>query len=174
MKQTAWLGYCLFWEALPYVLRISSWSALSGDEAGHSLLRVTVRADWDVSREEEVQFYFASLLTEQSEDSHPFFRPETGDLDLKPGDKIVFSTPYREDRLTGDITAGSRSDDVSVMLKTPNILLLGFPGFNRHFDPGEPTANIYDLVNLAKSMVYFAALRTQLQRIWQQFEAKTG
>jgi hypothetical protein len=48
----------------------------------------------------------------------------------------------------------SRSDDVSVMLKTPNILLLGFPGFNRHFDLGEPTANIYDLVNLAKSMVY--------------------
>jgi putative aminopeptidase FrvX len=233
----------------------------------------------------------------ESEDSHPFFRPESGDLDLKPGDRIVFSTSYREDRLTGDITADidnaggvaallaaapllaaakvealiafpdeeegppgsgnqmigrgssrilnllpvpelvvvsdvqqtggdgaklgqgailsefssltrgavtpphlyalavelaaalpevgvkiqlsdnsytSRSDDVSVMLKTPNILLLGFPGFNRHFDLGEPTANIYDLVNLAKSMVYFAALRTQLQRIWKQFEANTG
>jgi hypothetical protein len=233
----------------------------------------------------------------ESEDSHPFFRSESGDLNLKPGDRIVFSTSYREDRLTGDITADidnaggvaallaaapllaaakvealiafpdeeegppgsgnhmigrgssrilnllpvpqlvvvsdvqqtggdgaklgegailsefssltrgavtpphlyalavefaaalqevgvkiqlsnnsytSRSDDVSVMLKTPNILLLGFPGFNRHFDLGEPTANIYDLVNLAKSMVYFAALRTQLERIWKQFEAKTG
>jgi hypothetical protein len=233
----------------------------------------------------------------ESEDSHPFFQPESGDLNLKPGDRIVFSTSYREDRLTGDITADidnaggvaallaaapllaaakvealiafpdeeegppgsgnqmigrgssrilnllpvpelvvvsdvqqtcgdgaklgegailsefssltrgavtpphlyalavefaaalqevgvkiqlsnnsytSRSDDVSVMLKTPNILLLGFPGFNRHFDLGEPTANIYDLVNLAKSMVYFAALRTQLQRIWKQFEANTG
>jgi hypothetical protein len=230
----------------------------------------------------------------ESEDSRPFFRPESGDLNLKPGDRVVFSTSYREDRLTGDITADidnaggvaallaaapllaaakvealiafpdeeegppgsgnqmigrgssrilnllpvpelvvvsdvqqtggegaklgggailsefssltrgavtpphlyalavefvaalqevgvkiqlsnnsytSRSDDVSVMLKTPNILLLGFPGFNRHFDLGEPTANIYDLVNLAKSMVYFAALRTQLQRIWKQFEA---
>ena len=58
-----------------------------------------------------------------------------------------------------------------MMLKTPNILLLGFPGFNRHFDLGEPTANIHDLVNLAKAMVYFAALPTQLQRIWKQFEA---
>lgn len=66
----------------------------------------------------------------------------------------------------------SRSDDVSVMLKTPNILLLGFPGFNRHFDLGEPSANIYDLVNLAKAMVYFAALRKQLRRVWKQFEAK--
>ena len=233
----------------------------------------------------------------ESEDSHPFFRPESGVLDLKPGDRIVFSTSYREDRLTGNITADidnaggvaallaaapllaaakvealiafpdeeegppgsgnqmigrgstrilnllpvpelvvvsdvqqtggdvaklgegailsefsslargavtpphlyalaaefvaalqavgvkvqlsnnlytSRFDDVSVMLKTPNILLLGFPGFNRHFDLGEPTANIYDLVNLAKSMVYFAALRTELQRIWKQFEANTG
>ena len=68
----------------------------------------------------------------------------------------------------------SRSDDVSVMLKTPNVLLLGFPGFNRHFDLGEPTANIYDLVNLAKAIVYFAALRTQLQQIWKRFEANAG
>src|SRR3984893_3886812 len=41
----------------------------------------------------------------ESEDSHPFFRPESGDLNLKPGDRIVFSTSYQEDRLTGDITA---------------------------------------------------------------------
>src|SRR5260370_42321990 len=68
----------------------------------------------------------------------------------------------------------SRSDDVSAMLKTPNVLLLGFPGFNRHFDLGEPTANIYDLVNLAKAIVYFAALRTQLQQIWKRFEANAG
>jgi putative aminopeptidase FrvX len=240
----------------------------------------------------------------ESEDSHPFFRPEGGDLNLKPGDRIVFSTSYQEDPLTGNFTAHidnaggvaallaaapvlaaakveallafpdeeegppgsgnqmigrgstrilnllpvpelvvvsdvqqtssdsppntpgggdgaklgegavlsefssltrgavtpphlyalavefvaalqeigvkvqvsnnsytSRSDDVSVMLKTPNVLLLGFAGFNRHFDLGEPTANIYDLVNLAKAIVYFAALRTQLQRIWKQFEA---
>ncbi len=68
----------------------------------------------------------------------------------------------------------SRSDDVSTMLKTPNVLLLGFPGFNRHFDLGEPMANIHDLVNLAKAMVYFAALRKQLRRIWKQFEGNTG
>jgi hypothetical protein len=64
-----------------------------------------------------------------------------------------------------------RSDDISVMLKAPNILLLGFPGFNRHFDLGEPTANIYDLVNLARAMVYFAVLRTKLRQVWKQFEA---
>jgi putative aminopeptidase FrvX len=244
----------------------------------------------------------------ESEDSHPFFRPESGDLNLKPGDRIVFSTSYQEDRFTGNFTAHidnaggvaallaaapvlaaakveallafpdeeegppgsgnqmigrgstrilnllpvpelvvvsdvqqmgfdsppstccggsdgpklgegavlsefssltrgavtpphlyalavefvaalqevgvkvqisnnsytSRSDDVSVMLKTPNVLLLGFPGFNRHFDLGEPTANIYDLVNLAKAIVYFAALRTQLQQIWKQFETNAG
>jgi putative aminopeptidase FrvX len=243
----------------------------------------------------------------ESEDSHPFFRPESADLNLKPGDRIVFSASYQEDRLTGNFTAHidnaggvaallaaapvlaaanveallafpdeeegppgsgnqmigrgsarilnllpvpefvvvsdvqqtggdsplytpgagdatklgkgavlsefssltrgavtpphlyalavdfvaalqeigvkvqvsnnsytSRSDDVSVMLKTPNVLLLGFPGFNRHFDLGEPTANIYDLVNLAKAIVYFAALRTQLQQIWKQIEANAG
>ena len=53
----------------------------------------------------------------------------------------------------------SRSDDVSVMLKTPNILLLGFPGFNRHFDRGEPRAHLDDVVQLAKTLVYMATLR---------------
>lgn len=53
----------------------------------------------------------------------------------------------------------SRSDDVSVMLKTPNILLLGFPGFNRHYDHGEPRAHLDDVVHLAKALVYMAALR---------------
>lgn len=52
----------------------------------------------------------------------------------------------------------SRSDDVSVLLKTPNILLLGFPGFNRHFDLGEPRANLHDIVDLAKALVYYSAI----------------
>ena len=52
----------------------------------------------------------------------------------------------------------SRSDDVSVLLKTPNILLLGFPGFNRHFDLGSPRANLHDVVNLAKALVYYSAI----------------
>jgi len=52
----------------------------------------------------------------------------------------------------------SRSDDVSVLLKTPNILLLGFAGFNRHFDLGPPRANLHDLVDLAKALVYFSAV----------------
>lgn len=53
----------------------------------------------------------------------------------------------------------SRSDDVSVMLKTPNILLLGFPGLDRHFDAGLPKANVGDIVDLAKALVYMALLQ---------------
>jgi hypothetical protein len=52
----------------------------------------------------------------------------------------------------------SRSDDVSVMLKTPNVLLLGYPGFNRHFDRGLPRAHLDDVMNLAKVVVYASAL----------------
>lgn len=59
----------------------------------------------------------------------------------------------------------SRSDDVSVLLKTPNILLLGFPGFNRHFDLGEPRANLHDVVNLSKALVYFSAIRLLYQEV---------
>lgn len=59
----------------------------------------------------------------------------------------------------------SRSDDVSVLLKTPNILLLGFPGFNRHFDLGEPRANLHDVVNLSKALVYFSAIRPWYQEV---------
>lgn len=59
----------------------------------------------------------------------------------------------------------SRSDDVSVILKTPHVLLLGFPGFNRHFDLAEPKANLYDLVNLSKALVYFSVLRPRLNSL---------
>ncbi|MBV8795649.1 MAG: hypothetical protein JO136_12025 [Hyphomicrobiales bacterium] len=52
----------------------------------------------------------------------------------------------------------SRSDDVSVMLKTPNVLLLGYPGFNRHFDRGLPRAHLDDVMNLAKTVVYASVL----------------
>jgi hypothetical protein len=56
-------------------------------------------------------------------------------------------------------TYTSRSDDVSAMLRTPNILLMGFPGRDRHFDQAEPRAHPDDLVDLAKALVYAAALR---------------
>lgn len=53
----------------------------------------------------------------------------------------------------------SRSDDVGVMLRTPNILLLGFPGVNRHFDHGEPRAHLDDVVNLARTLAYMSVLQ---------------
>lgn len=56
----------------------------------------------------------------------------------------------------------SRSDDVGVLLKTPNILLLGFPGFNRHFDLGEPRAHLDDVVHLAKALVYMSVVQPWL------------
>jgi hypothetical protein len=52
----------------------------------------------------------------------------------------------------------SRGDDVSVMMRTPNVLLLGYPGFNRHFDRGLPRAHLDDVVNLAKAVVYASVL----------------
>jgi hypothetical protein len=58
----------------------------------------------------------------------------------------------------------SRSDDVSVMMKTPNILLLGYPGFNRHFDQGLPRAHLDDVTNLAKAVVYASALGPILEQ----------
>ncbi len=63
----------------------------------------------------------------------------------------------------------SRSDDVSVMLKTPNILLLGFPGVDRHFDTGLPRANLDDIVNLSKAVVYTALLRPLVRSLSDQF-----
>ncbi|KQT51321.1 hypothetical protein ASG43_21160 [Aureimonas sp. Leaf454] len=59
----------------------------------------------------------------------------------------------------------SRSDDVSVLLKTPNILLFGFPGFDRHFDRAEPRAAISDIVDLSKALVYASLLRPALPLI---------
>lgn len=59
----------------------------------------------------------------------------------------------------------SRSDDVSVLLKTPNILLLGFPGLNRHFDAAEPKANLSDIVDLSKALVYMASLQPMIRTL---------
>ena len=61
----------------------------------------------------------------------------------------------------------SRSDDVSILLKTPNILLLGFPGYDRHFDNAEPSANLFDIVDLSKAVVYASALRQALFELLQ-------
>jgi hypothetical protein len=58
----------------------------------------------------------------------------------------------------------SRSDDVSIMMKTPNVLLLGYPGFNRHFDRGLPRAHLDDVTHLAKAVVYASALAPILEQ----------
>jgi putative aminopeptidase FrvX len=56
----------------------------------------------------------------------------------------------------------SRSDDVSVMQRNSGIVLLGFPGADRHFDTAFPTAHLDDLVSLSRALVYMAALYAEL------------
>lgn len=50
-----------------------------------------------------------------------------------------------------------RSDDVVAMTYSNRVIILGYPGINRHFDQGLPMANIHDLVALARALVVLAA-----------------
>jgi hypothetical protein len=52
----------------------------------------------------------------------------------------------------------SRTDGVNAMLRTPNVVLMGFLGKNRHFQEDVTTGNIKDLVDLARAVVCFALL----------------
>jgi len=63
----------------------------------------------------------------------------------------------------------SRSEGVNAMLRTPNVALLGFVGANRHFQTSATTANLNDLVDLARSVVCLVLLtQTPLWReVWQ-------
>lgn len=49
-----------------------------------------------------------------------------------------------------------RSDDVVAMTKSNRVLVLGYPGLNRHFDRGLPTANAHDLIELTRALVALA------------------
>ena len=60
----------------------------------------------------------------------------------------------------------SRTEGVNAMLRTPNVVLIGFLGENRHFQAQETTANIKDLVDLAKAVVCFSLL-TQTP-VWKE------
>lgn len=49
-----------------------------------------------------------------------------------------------------------RSDDVVAMTHSNRIVILGYPGANRHFDRGLPTVNLQDLMHLARALVMLA------------------
>jgi len=51
-----------------------------------------------------------------------------------------------------------RSDDVAAMLHSNRVVVLGYPGMNRHFDRGLPAVNVHDLVDLARALVVVGAL----------------
>lgn len=52
----------------------------------------------------------------------------------------------------------SRSDDIPCLEVTPNVLSVGYPSINRHFDVGPPAVSISDLVNLAK-VIFWMSLK---------------
>ncbi len=58
----------------------------------------------------------------------------------------------------------SRSDDVAVMQRSSKIVLLGFPGADRHFDNDVPSAHIDDFVSLSRALVYMSVLFQELER----------
>ena len=60
----------------------------------------------------------------------------------------------------------SRSEGVNAMLRTPNVCILGFLGANRHFEQDVTSANIHDLVNLARTAACLALL--QQTGVWRE------
>jgi hypothetical protein len=52
---------------------------------------------------------------------------------------------------TGNV---SRGDDIAIIEYTNQILLLGYPSSNRHFDQAPPQASLVDLVELAKTIYW--------------------
>jgi putative aminopeptidase FrvX len=51
----------------------------------------------------------------------------------------------------------SRGDDVACLEITGNVISVGYPTVNRHFNEGYPRVSITDLVNLAKTIYWMAA-----------------
>lgn len=49
-----------------------------------------------------------------------------------------------------------RSDDVVAMTHGNRVVVLGYPGVNRHFDRGLPAAHVDDLMHLARALVVLA------------------
>lgn len=65
----------------------------------------------------------------------------------------------------------SRTESVNAMLRTPNIALIGFLGVNRHFQRDVESANIKDLVDLARVVAaYVLFTKTPL---WQKVNGRS-
>ncbi|MFP3855337.1 MAG: hypothetical protein ACLFWD_13695 [Anaerolineales bacterium] len=62
----------------------------------------------------------------------------------------------------------SRTEGVNAMYRTPNVALIGFLGANRHFQRDVESANIHDLVNIAKTVVCYVLLTET--PVWQQVQ----
>lgn len=63
----------------------------------------------------------------------------------------------------------SRTDSVNAMLRTPNVALFGFLGANRHFESDSTTANLNDLVDLARAVVCYVLLTKT--KVWAELQA---
>ena len=56
-----------------------------------------------------------------------------------------------------NISPVSRGDDVACLEVTSQVLSIGYPSTNRHFDRGLPSVSISDLVHLAKTIFWLGA-----------------
>ncbi len=77
------------------------------------------------------------------------------------GDKIA---SYGIDIQKSNGRYTSRSDDVSLFMKTPRILLMGVLGKNRHYDRGKPIASLADIAHLARAFIYYSIMPKVLEK----------
>jgi len=56
-----------------------------------------------------------------------------------------------------DLGRVSRSDDIPCLDVTANVIAVGYPSVNRHYDNGFPAASLKDIQNLAKTIFCLAA-----------------
>lgn len=76
---------------------------------------------------------------------------------------------YRDDGLRVRTNVGGyvpRSDDVVAISHSNRVILLGYPGINRHFDRGLPTSNLDDLLQLSRALYVLAVEVARAGAAW--------
>jgi putative aminopeptidase FrvX len=97
----------------------------------------------------------ASFAEKASHNRGEITPPHLYELQRRLANELAFEGIRLRENVNGYI---SRTEGVNAMLRTPNVALLGFLGKNRHFEQGASTANIKDLVDLAKATVCYTLL----------------
>jgi putative aminopeptidase FrvX len=88
--------------------------------------------------------------------------PHLYELERQLADELATEGIHLRENIGGYV---SRTEGVNAILRTPNVAIVGFLGRNRHFEKEVTTANIQDLVNLARAVVCLVLLtRTSIWR----------